>query len=171
MLSSQNLEYRVNTCQITAKLFAGFMCSRRQFPFLLDAFTYMCSCVRHTCILWSAIRDKNRSCTATRLSRSRYRDSRLANAYSNRVTRTRVLKTRLQIVLRELASSDRVTGTRVFQSRYGNSRLESASSDRVTGTRICKTLIVLRKLATGNDLTPQTRDPFTKPVLLGKGIH
>ena len=26
------------------------MCSRRQFPFLLDAFTYMCSCVRHTCI-------------------------------------------------------------------------------------------------------------------------
>ena len=41
---------RVNTCQITAKLFAGFICSRRQFPFLLDAFTYMCSCVRHTCI-------------------------------------------------------------------------------------------------------------------------
>ena len=148
MLSSQNLEYRVNTCQITAKLFAGFMCSRRQFPFLLDAFTYMCSCVRHTCILWSAIRDKNRSCTATRLSRSRYRDSRLANAYSNRVTRTRVLKnaspnrvtktrvwkTRLQIALRELAFAKRV-----FRSRYGNSRSQNASSNRVKRTRVLKT--------------------------------
>ena len=86
-------------------------------------------------MLWSAIRDKNRSCTATRLSRSRYRDSRLANAYSNRVTRTRVLKTRLQIALRELAF-----GKRVSKSRYGNSRLENASSDRVTGTRVCQTL-------------------------------